>query len=92
MVRSIVSLNVPILPRSIGDSSSRPNSGADLDDHGQPARTVLFDVVVGGVVVDVAVQQPLARLARQPDDVKALVVASREYSAVQATAGAIFMG
>lgn len=43
-----------------------------IDDHGQPAAAPLLDVVVGGVVGDVAVHQPPSRLTRLPDDVVAL--------------------
>ena len=44
----------------------------DVDDHGQPAAAVFLDVVVGRVVQDVTVQEPLAGLACLPDDVVTL--------------------
>ena len=44
----------------------------DVDVHHQPAAAGLLGVVVGRVMGDVAVDHPLARLARRPDDVVAL--------------------
>src|SRR5260370_16757201 len=44
----------------------------NVEDHGQPTATLLLDVVVRGVVRDVAMHQPLARLPCLPDHVPAL--------------------
>jgi len=45
---------------------------AGLDEERELTRAVFFAVVVGGVVVDAAVEQPRARLACDPDHVVAL--------------------
>src|SRR5918998_897977 len=54
--------------------AERPSTAllGHVDDRHQTTATLLFGVVVGGVVRDVAVKQPLAGLARLPDDVVAL--------------------
>src|SRR5262245_41866979 len=57
----------------VGVSLSRVVASAgDVQDERQPAAALLLAVVVLGVVVDVAVQQPLPRLTRLPDHVVAL--------------------
>jgi hypothetical protein len=43
-----------------------------VDDHGETARTILLDIVIGRVVRDMTVKEPLAGPLRSPDDVVAL--------------------
>ncbi len=43
-----------------------------IDHHGQTTRAFLFDIVVGGVVRDVAMDEPLAGLSNGPHDILAL--------------------
>jgi hypothetical protein len=49
-----------------------PRSAGNINNHGHPAASVDLYASVGDVMVNVAVQEPLPRIARGPDDVVAL--------------------
>src|SRR5215204_1909187 len=67
---------MPAAPRGSetcrSETSAEPSIVGDVDDHGEPTGTVGLHVVVRRVVVDVTVDQPLARPQRLPDHVVAL--------------------
>ena len=53
----------------VGDGSTLRG---DVEDEHEAAAALLLDVVVLGMMGNVAVQQPFARPARSPDDVESL--------------------
>ena len=59
-------------PESVALAASTARLLAHVEDQHQSAAALLLDVVVRRVVVDVAMEQPLAGLASRPDDVVAL--------------------
>ncbi len=61
-----------------------------LNDHHESPTTLCLDIVVRGMVADVAVDQPLAQLARFPDDIAAL--AGGDIHGVGKVAGSRFQG
>jgi hypothetical protein len=60
------------LPSAHAQGGDGGRSRRDVEDQHQAAPALLFDIVVRGVVIDAAMEQPLARFTGGPDHVVAL--------------------